>query len=204
MLFRIFSTKELRAIPSHVAKRHLGGKRRIVGSSFSIDWAAVSRMRKSNSSTSLQASTNSQAPRPLSTKPTASSSLAEQLAVDLTAILGPGKVSRNETEIINHGSIEDGYVGWNPPDILVYAESSEDVQNAVRLCNEREVPVIPYGAGTSVEGHLDCPRGGIMIDLSRMNKIIAVNEQDMDCHIQAGVTREQLNAYLKGSGLFFR
>ena len=113
-------------------------------------------------------------------------------------------MSRNETEIINHGSIEDGYVGWNPPDILVYAESSEDVQNTVRLCNKREVPVIPYGAGTSVEGHLDCPRGGIMIDLSRMNKIIAVNEQDMDCHIQAGVTREQLNAYLKGSGLFFR
>ena len=149
-------------------------------------------------------SSSSSLSSPFSTATKASASSAEQLASDLATLLGPGKVSRNESEINNHGSIEDGYVGWNPPDVLVYAESSKDVQEAVRLCSDREVPVVPYGAGTSVEGHLDCPRGGVMLDLSRMDQVIEVNEQDMDCRIQAGVTREQLNAHLKGSGLFFR
>ena len=77
------------------------------------------------------------------------------------------------------------------------------MQAVVRFCDEHAVPVVPYGAGTSVEGHLDCTRGGVMLDLSRMDAILEVNEADMDCRVQAGVTREGLNEHLRQTGMFF-
>uniref|UniRef100_UPI003BA929D9 FAD-binding oxidoreductase n=1 Tax=Stappia sp. TaxID=1870903 RepID=UPI003BA929D9 len=95
---------------------------------------------------------------------------------------------------------------WLPsqlPDGVVFAESTEEVSEAVRICNEHDVPVIAFGTGSSLEGHVNAPAGGISIDLSRMNEVIAVNAEDLDCIVQPGVTRKQLNDYLRDTGLFF-
>ena len=89
------------------------------------------------------------------------------------------------------------------PDGVVMAESSDEVALTVRLCAQHGVPVIPYGVGSSVEGHVLAPSGGISIDLSGMNRIIAIHAEDGDAVVEAGVTRKQLNDALKGSGLFF-
>lgn len=89
------------------------------------------------------------------------------------------------------------------PDAVFFAETTEEVAEVVRLCAAEHVPVIAFGAGTSLEGHLSAVRGGISIDLSRMNQILRVSTEDLDCTVQAGVTREQLNSWLRDSGLFF-
>ena len=90
-----------------------------------------------------------------------------------------------------------------PPDAVVWPESTEEICEIVRTCAAAGVPIIPFGAGTSLEGHVSAPLGGICVDLSRMNKILAVNAEDMDCVVQPGVTREDLNAYLRETGLYF-
>ena len=89
------------------------------------------------------------------------------------------------------------------PDGVVMATSSDEVAGVVRLCAEHAVPVIPYGVGSSVEGHVLAPRGGISLDLSGMNRILAIHAEDGDAVVEAGVTRKQLNDALKGTGLFF-
>lgn len=89
------------------------------------------------------------------------------------------------------------------PDAVIFVETTEDVAEVVKLCATHQVPIIPYGAGTSLEGQLSAIKGGISIDLSRMNQILRVSEADLDCTIQPGVTREQLNQYLHDKGLFF-
>ena len=90
-----------------------------------------------------------------------------------------------------------------PPDAVVFVETSEEVGEVVRVARTHRAPIIPFGAGTSLEGHLNAPQGGISIDFSRMNKILAVNERDLDCVVQPGVSRKQLNEYLRDRGLFF-
>jgi D-lactate dehydrogenase (cytochrome) len=90
-----------------------------------------------------------------------------------------------------------------PPLAVVFAETTEEVALVVKLCAEYKVPIIPYGVGSSVEGHVLAPHGGISIDLSGMNQIIAIHAEDGDATVQAGVTRLQLNDALKGTGLFF-
>src|ERR1700730_17639741 len=89
------------------------------------------------------------------------------------------------------------------PDAVVFAESAEEVQAIVQLCARHKTPIIPFGTGTSLEGHISAPNGGISLDLSRMNKVLQVNEADLDVVVQAGVTRKQLNAHLRSTGLFF-
>src|SRR5919206_60768 len=79
-----------------------------------------------------------------------------------------------------------------PPDGVVFAERTEDVQEVVRLCAEHRVPVIAFGTGTSLEGHVNAPHGGISVDLGRMNRVLAVHAEDLDCVVEAGVTRKQL------------
>ena len=90
-----------------------------------------------------------------------------------------------------------------PPDAVVFARSTEEVADIVRICASRNVPVIPFGAGSSLEGQLNAPFGGISIDLSQMNQILSVNAEDLDCTVQAGVLRVELNEYLRDTGLFF-
>jgi D-lactate dehydrogenase (cytochrome) len=90
-----------------------------------------------------------------------------------------------------------------PPDAVVFCESNEDVCDAVRLAAAHDVPVIPFGVGSSLEGHLLAVQGGISLDLSRLNRVLAVNAEDLTVVVQAGVTRQQLNREIKDTGLFF-
>ena len=90
-----------------------------------------------------------------------------------------------------------------PPDVVVFAESTQDVAAAVKLANEYSVPVIPFGVGSSLEGHLLAVQGGISIDLGRMNRVLSVNAEDLTVTVQPGVTRKQLNEEVKSTGLFF-
>lgn len=95
------------------------------------------------------------------------------------------------------------WIANQPPDIVVYPETTDEVAEIVRLCAEREVPIVPYGTGTSLEGHVNAPFGGVSVDTSLMKRIIAVHEEDLDCVIEPGVTRKELNEYLRDRGLFF-
>lgn len=90
-----------------------------------------------------------------------------------------------------------------PPAAVVFAESTQDVSDAVRLAGEHDTPVIPFGVGSSLEGHLLAVQGGISIDVARMNKIVSVHPEDLTVTVQPGVTRKQLNDEIKGTGLFF-
>ncbi|GAA6180182.1 FAD-linked oxidase C-terminal domain-containing protein [Shimia sp. NS0008-38b] len=95
---------------------------------------------------------------------------------------------------------------WLPtqaPDAVVFATSTQDVSEIVNVCATHDVPVIAYGTGTSLEGHVNAPAGGVCIDMTGMNTILAVHDQDLDCVVQPGVTREQLNLHLRDKGLFF-
>ena len=90
-----------------------------------------------------------------------------------------------------------------PPDGVVMALETPDIQDTVRICAEHGVPVIAFGTGTSLEGHVNAPAGGISIDLRDMNRVLDVHAEDLDCVIEPGVTRKALNEYLRDQGLFF-
>jgi D-lactate dehydrogenase (cytochrome) len=90
-----------------------------------------------------------------------------------------------------------------PPDAVVFPQSTEDVQDVVRFAAKHRVPVIGYGTGTSLEGQVNAPRGGICLDFRDMNKVLEVHAEDLDCVIEPGVTRKQLNEYLRDKGVFF-
>ena len=101
-----------------------------------------------------------------------------------------------------HGK-DEAYHAGVPPEAVVFATSTEDVVEVVNLCREHKAPLIPFGTGTSLEGHINAIRGGISLDLSLMTEVLEVNEEDLDCRVQAGVTRKALNEHLRATGLMF-
>jgi D-lactate dehydrogenase (cytochrome) len=90
-----------------------------------------------------------------------------------------------------------------PPDAVVFPQTTEDVQTIVRLCAQKRVPVIAFGTGTSLEGQINAPRGGISVDFRDMNRLVAVHAEDLDCVVEPGITRKQLNEQLRDKGVFF-
>ena len=90
-----------------------------------------------------------------------------------------------------------------PPDAVIYPQATEDVQEIVRICAANRVPIIPFGQGSSLEGHVNAPHGGVSIDFRDMNKVLAVHAEDLDCVIEPGITRKALNEYLRDQGVFF-
>jgi D-lactate dehydrogenase (cytochrome) len=132
---------------------------------------------------------------------TTSRRLPQGLSDGLTARLGD-RFTLNKAICLQHGTDESHY---NPmaPDAVAYPLTTEEVSSIVRLCGEYAVPVIAFGIGSSVEGHLIAVQGGVSIDLTRMNAIVAIRPEDLTATVQAGVTREDLNAALTHTGFFF-
>ena len=90
-----------------------------------------------------------------------------------------------------------------PPDAVIWVENTDEVRDVVGIAASHGVPIIPFGAGTSLEGHINAPLGGLSLDFSRMSRVLTVNERDLDCVVEAGVSRKQLNDHLRDQGLFF-
>ncbi|MBJ7421969.1 MAG: FAD-binding protein [Ilumatobacteraceae bacterium] len=120
---------------------------------------------------------------------------------ELKAALGQ-KVSVNDT-IREHHSKDESFHTPTLPDAVVFATCTQDVATALKICNDNKTPVVAWGAGTSLEGNSTPIRGGVSLDLSQMDKILRVSGEDLDCTIQPGVRRKQLNEYLSKHGLFF-
>ena len=147
------------------------------------------------------------APLPAHVLPVVAMQTAARRAIPqaMLAALGDRFGSRFSTATVvceQHGRDESTYP-MTPPDAVVFCESTADVAAVVALASQHAVPVIPFGVGTSLEGHLLAVQGGVSIDLSRMNNVIAVHPDDLTVTVQAGVTREQLNREIKDTGLFF-
>ncbi|SFU75003.1 D-lactate dehydrogenase (cytochrome) [Methylobacterium sp. 174MFSha1.1] len=127
--------------------------------------------------------------------------LPDALIETLSGLLGE-RFSLGLAEREHHGRGES-YHATQPPDAVCYALSTREVSEIVRACAGHRVPVIPFGGGTSLEGHVAALQGGVCLDLSRMTGILAVRPEDLDATVEAGVTRHQLNAHLRDTGLFF-
>ncbi|HEY4921677.1 MAG TPA: FAD-linked oxidase C-terminal domain-containing protein [Xanthobacteraceae bacterium] len=119
----------------------------------------------------------------------------------LTTQLGE-RASRGAAVLAAHGASESYHAG-HPPDIVVYPQSTAEVVAIVAICAAHGAPVVPYGAGTSLEGNASAIRGGVCVDFAQMNRLIALHAEDLDCRVQPGITRKRLNAELRESGLFF-
>jgi len=125
----------------------------------------------------------------------------ELLQKELKQILN-GRFSLSESTRANYARGEDSY---EPvlSQAVAFPETNEEVSKILKLCNEHKVPVVPFGTGTSLEGHVVGNENGITISLEKMNKVLSVNGNDFDCRVQANVTRKQLNEYLREDGIFF-
>ena len=125
----------------------------------------------------------------------------QSVVSELKALLGD-RVSTSHAVREHHGK-DESYFPYALPDVVVFARTTEEVRDIANICRTHRVPMIPYGVGTSLEGHILAVKGGVCIDLSQMNQVLAVHESDLDAVVQAGVTRKQLNEHIKHTGLFF-
>lgn len=120
---------------------------------------------------------------------------------ELSQMLGD-RFTTSEHERQQHGKDESS-LRPTPPDAVCFPLTTEEVSAIVQRCRAHSTPMIPFGAGTSLEGHIFAPQGGVCIDLTRMNQILRVSADDLDCTVQAGVTRQQLDKHLRPLGMFF-
>lgn len=136
-----------------------------------------------------------------STSPTDSTSLKDPCLQELQKLLGE-RLSMSNSVREQHGR-DESFHASAPPEAVAFVENNEEVAEIVRICVQHQKPIIPFGTGTSLEGHVAALHGGVCLDVSGMNKVLEVNENDLDCRVQAGVTRKELNQHLRNSGLFF-
>ena len=127
---------------------------------------------------------------------------AEDTALDALRSLLGDRLSTSAAVREQHGK-DESYHPSAAPDAVAFARSTEEVAEIVRICAAYKLPVIAFGTGTSLEGHVAALRGGVCIDVSGMDQVLEVNAEDLDCRVQAGVRRKQLNEYLRDTGLFF-
>jgi len=133
---------------------------------------------------------------------TGTNSPAVQAAVaELTQIFGSRLVTSRA--IREQHANTTTWIVAEPPDAVVFPLSNDEVQQTVRICAQNRVPIIPFGTGTSFEGHVNAPFGGVCIDFKDMNRMLAVHAEDFDCVIEPGITRKRLNEHLRDQGLFF-
>jgi D-lactate dehydrogenase (cytochrome) len=133
------------------------------------------------------------------TRPSASD--VNQTITELTAAFG-NRLITSQAVCEQHANTTTWYP-VQPPDCVIYPQSTEDVQHVVSLCVPRRVPIISFGTGTSLEGQINAPFGGICLDFRDMNQVLAVHPEDFDCVVQPGVTRKVLNNHLRDQGIFF-
>ena len=136
-----------------------------------------------------------------STSPTNSTSIKDPCLQELQKLLGE-RLSMSNSVREQHGR-DESFHASAPPEAVAFVENNEEVAEIVRICVQYQKPIIPFGTGTSLEGHVAALQGGVCLDVSGMNQVLEVNENDLDCRVQAGVTRKQLNQHLRNSGLFF-
>src|SRR5271167_3174563 len=131
--------------------------------------------------------------------------LSAKTVGELTAALAArfgNRLVTSEAVRMQHGHTLT-WLAVAPPDAVVFAETKEDVIDTVRICAAHDAPIIPFGVGTSLEGHVNALHGGVCIDCSRMDRVLAVHADDLDCVVEPGITRKALNAQLRETGLFF-
>ncbi|MFZ1923152.1 MAG: FAD-binding protein, partial [Xanthobacteraceae bacterium] len=136
-------------------------------------------------------------PQRSKTEPTA----AEAVIAALAARYG-NRISTSVSLREQHGHTTT-WIDNQPPDAVIFPQGTEEVQDVVRLCAAHRVPVIAFGTGTSLEGQVNAPHGGICLDFRDMNRVLAVHAEDLDCVIEPGITRKALNEQLRDTGLFF-
>ncbi|MDA1325165.1 MAG: FAD-binding protein [Proteobacteria bacterium] len=127
--------------------------------------------------------------------------LSGALIAELRAVLGD-RVSLADSVRAHHGK-DESYHTLLPPDAVVFPRSTEEVAAVVRACVRHQTPIIPFGVGTSLEGGVGAPHGGVSVDMSGLDRILRISAEDMDATVEAGVTRKRLNADLRDTGLFF-
>src|SRR5258706_11891434 len=125
----------------------------------------------------------------------------QSVLTELRALLGD-RVSTSAAVREHHGK-DESYFPYALPDAVVYVKTTEEVRDVVNICRRHQVPMIAFGVGTSLEGDILAVNGGVSVDLSQMNQVLAVHEEDLDAVVQAGGQRKHLNEYIKHTRLFF-